>query len=73
MITLKFLPAFHTVYLFWSLHLYLNIAKKIWFEVLRLQVVLKSSLKEPDLEMFWNTFISHLMELHEISLRFFLK
>lgn len=57
----------------WSLHLYLNITKKRWFEALRLQVVFKSSLKEPDLEMFKNIFNSHLMDLHEISLRLFLK
>lgn len=44
--------------------------KKIWFEVLRL---LKSTLKESDLEISKNIFISHFMELHEISLRFFIK
>lgn len=56
----------------WSLHLYLNITKKIWFEAWRLHVVF-NSLKEPDLEMFKNIFNSHLMQLHEISLRVFLK
>lgn len=56
----------------WSLHLYLKITKKTRSEALRLQVVF-NSLKEPDLEMFKNIFSPHLMELHEISLRLFLK
>lgn len=63
---IMFLPAFHTAYTYFEIYIYnINIMKKMRFEVLRLQWYW--NLKESNLEMSKNIFISHFMEVQEIS------